>query len=102
MMIFLLDNLPPNLHIVIASRTDPLVRMASLRAKGHLCELCTTDLRFSLVEAAHEFGHYLSHLAYGNEGVQVHPDPLGGSKIVGVTSFQTKAMGGVANHRCSG
>lgn len=49
---FLLDYLPPRLHLVIASRADPSVPLARLRARGDLTELRAADLRFSPAEAA--------------------------------------------------
>jgi len=51
-MAFLLDHLPPRLHVVIASRTDPALPLARLRARGELVETRAADLRFTLDEAA--------------------------------------------------
>ena len=56
-LMYLLDNCPPNLHIVIVTRTDPPVRIANLRAKGQLCELRAGDLQFSLAEAVDYFSN---------------------------------------------
>lgn len=49
---FLLDHLPPSLHIAIASRSDPLLPVARLRARGELTELRAADLRFTADEAS--------------------------------------------------
>src|SRR5439155_15139626 len=49
---FLLDHLPPQMHLVIASREDPRLPVARLRARGQLTELRAADLRFTLSEAA--------------------------------------------------
>jgi LuxR family maltose regulon positive regulatory protein len=49
---FLLDHLPPNLHLAIATRADPPLPLARLRARGQLIELRQTDLRFTPKEAA--------------------------------------------------
>ena len=49
---FLLDHLPPALHLVIASREDPPLPLPRLRARGQLAELRAADLRFSAEEAA--------------------------------------------------
>jgi LuxR family transcriptional regulator, maltose regulon positive regulatory protein len=49
---FLLDRLPPTLRLVVATRGDPPLPLARLRARGELCELRGTDLRFSDREAA--------------------------------------------------
>jgi len=51
-VIFLLDHLPGNLHLVIATRSDPPLPLPRLRARGQLTELRQTDLRFTLDEAA--------------------------------------------------
>jgi LuxR family maltose regulon positive regulatory protein len=48
---FLLDNLPPLLHFVIGSRTEPPLPLARYRARGQLFELQQADLAFSLEEA---------------------------------------------------
>ncbi|MEZ4569505.1 MAG: hypothetical protein R2849_04105 [Thermomicrobiales bacterium] len=52
---FLLEHLPPQLHLVIATRQDPLLPMARLRARGQLTELRASDLRFSSTEALEFF-----------------------------------------------
>ena len=49
---FLLDHLPPQMHLVIVSREDPHLPLARLRARGHLTELRAADLRFTDLEAA--------------------------------------------------
>ena len=51
-MVFLLDHLPPRLHLVIASRADPPLPLARLRARGELVEIRAADLRFTPDEAA--------------------------------------------------
>lgn len=51
-MAFLLEHLPGQLHLVIATREDPHLPLARLRAHGHLTEVRVTDLRFTLEEAA--------------------------------------------------
>jgi LuxR family transcriptional regulator, maltose regulon positive regulatory protein len=49
---FLLERLPPGLRLVLASRTDPPLPLARLRASGQLAELRAADLRFSVDETA--------------------------------------------------
>jgi LuxR family maltose regulon positive regulatory protein len=49
---FLLDHLPPTLHLVIASREDPPLPLPRLRARHQLTELRAADLGFSVAEAA--------------------------------------------------
>jgi LuxR family maltose regulon positive regulatory protein len=49
---FLLEHLPPTMHLVIATREDPHLPLARLRTRGQLTELRAADLRFTPVEAA--------------------------------------------------
>lgn len=49
---FLLEHLPPQMHLVITTREDPHLPLARLRARGQLTELRATDLRFTPSEAA--------------------------------------------------
>ncbi len=51
-MVFFIDHVPPQLHLVIAGRTDPPLLLARLRGSGQLDELRTTDLRFTSEETA--------------------------------------------------
>jgi LuxR family transcriptional regulator, maltose regulon positive regulatory protein len=51
-MAFLLDHLPPGLHVVIASRADPALPLARWRARGELVETRAAELRFTPDEAA--------------------------------------------------
>ena len=49
---FLLEHLPPALRLAVASRADPPLPLARLRARGQLAELRERDLRFTPTEAA--------------------------------------------------
>ena len=49
---YLVEHLPPQMHLVIATREDPPLPLARLRAGGHLTELRAADLRFTPSEAA--------------------------------------------------
>jgi len=48
---FLLEHLPPKMHLITASREDPHLPLARLRARGLLTELRAADLRFTPAEA---------------------------------------------------
>jgi LuxR family transcriptional regulator, maltose regulon positive regulatory protein len=48
---FVLEHLPPQLSLMIASRIDPPLPLSRLRGQGRLAELRTDDLRFSQEEA---------------------------------------------------
>ena len=49
---YLVEHLLPQMHLVIATRQDPQLPLARLRARGHLTELRAADLRFTPAEAA--------------------------------------------------
>lgn len=49
---FLLDYMPPNLHLVMTSRSDPGFPLSRLRAQNQLTEIRADDLRFSTEETA--------------------------------------------------
>jgi LuxR family maltose regulon positive regulatory protein len=49
---FLIDHLPTNLHVLIASRSDPPLPLARRRASNQLCEIRFDDLRFTAEEVA--------------------------------------------------
>ncbi|UCC76197.1 MAG: hypothetical protein JSW37_11875, partial [Anaerolineales bacterium] len=51
-LVFLLDNLPPQMHLVLSTRADPPWLLARMRARGDMTELRASDLRFSDKEAA--------------------------------------------------
>ncbi len=51
-MAFLLEHLPPQVHLVIAGRADPQLPLARLRGRGELVEVRAADLRFTPDEAA--------------------------------------------------
>lgn len=49
---FLLEHLPPQMHLVITTREDPQLPLARLRARNQLTELRADDLRFTPAEAS--------------------------------------------------
>jgi LuxR family maltose regulon positive regulatory protein len=49
---FVIEHLPPQMHLVIATREDPPLPLARLRARDQLTELRAADLRFTSAEAA--------------------------------------------------
>jgi LuxR family maltose regulon positive regulatory protein len=68
---FLLDHLPPppgGMQLVIATRDDPHLPLARLRARGQLTELRATDLRFTASEAA-EFLNQVMGLDLSTEDI---------------------------------
>ncbi len=47
---FLIEHVPPQMHLVVSGRTDPSLPLARLRARGQLAELRAADLRFTFEE----------------------------------------------------
>ncbi|MBI4722352.1 MAG: tetratricopeptide repeat protein [Candidatus Stahlbacteria bacterium] len=44
---YFLEQMPPNIHLIISSRTHPSLSFAKLKAKGELLEITKTDLKFT-------------------------------------------------------
>jgi LuxR family maltose regulon positive regulatory protein len=51
-LVFLVGGLPPQVHLVLSTRTDPPWPLARLRARGEITELRARELRFTLDEAS--------------------------------------------------
>jgi LuxR family maltose regulon positive regulatory protein len=80
---YLLEHLPPALHLVIASRYDPPLSLARLKARGQMTEFRLADLRFTGEEAA----------AFLNDRLQLALSPAE------LNSLQTRAEGWAAGLR---
>jgi LuxR family maltose regulon positive regulatory protein len=52
LLTFLVEHMPPSMHLVITTREDPALPLARLRAKNQLTEIRTAELRFTENEAA--------------------------------------------------
>jgi len=50
-LVFLIDHLPANMHLVITTRVDPPLPLARLRVRDQLTEIRVKHLRFTMVEA---------------------------------------------------
>ena len=50
-VVFFIENMPPQIHLVISTREDPPLPIPRLRARDQLTELRAADLRFSLSES---------------------------------------------------
>jgi len=56
---FLLEYLPPQMHLVMTTREAPSLPLARLRARGQLNEIRAADLRFTLAESADFLDRFL-------------------------------------------
>lgn len=80
---FLLDHLPPQMHLVLISREIPAVPLPRLRARDQLTELRVADMRFTLTETEALFNHVMEfHLSMDQ-----------------ITGFQTRTEGWAASLR---
>lgn len=63
----MIDHLPPDLQLVIASRIDPPLALSRLRARGTLLEIRASDLRFTQGEAERFFNESMDLGLTGEE-----------------------------------
>ncbi|MBV7331159.1 LuxR C-terminal-related transcriptional regulator [Chloroflexi bacterium TSY] len=56
---FLLDHLPPQIHLMMIARSEPPLSLARLRARGQMGEIRVDDLRFTSEEAIPFLNHAL-------------------------------------------
>ncbi|MGA7204763.1 MAG: helix-turn-helix transcriptional regulator, partial [Specibacter sp.] len=86
-MAFLVQNLPPQVHLVIAGRADPALPLVRLRGRGALVELRAADLRFTAAEAA----EYLKD-AMGLDLTAANLDALGERTEGWIAALQLAAL----------
>ena len=86
-MRYLVENLPDQVHLVVASRADPPWPLAALRARGDLLEIRAADLRFTGDEAA----AYLNDAA-GLDLAAADIDALGGRTEGWIAALQLAAL----------
>ena len=65
---FLLEHLPPQLHLILACRTEPPLPLARMRSQGQLSEIRIDDLRFT-VEETMAFFHSIMGLSLPEEAL---------------------------------
>jgi ATP/maltotriose-dependent transcriptional regulator MalT len=56
-IVFLIDHLPPSMHLIFTCRSDPRIPLARLRARGQMTELRAVDLRFTSEEIVTFLNH---------------------------------------------
>lgn len=72
-MTFALDYLPNNVHIVIATRSEPPLPLSRLRSKHHLNEIRASDLRFTR-EEVHTFFNQFTRLRLSTDHINALDD----------------------------
>ena len=83
---FLLEHMPPQMHLVMMTREDPSLPLPRLRARGQLTELRAGDLRF-LVEETQQFLNQVMGLTLSNTQI---------------TALETRTEGWVAGLQLAG
>jgi len=94
---FLIEHLPPRMHLVIATREDPQLPLPRLRARGQLTELRAADLRFTPLEAA-EFLDQVMSLSLSAEDIAALEDRTEGW----IAGLQLAALSLQGHHDVSG
>jgi len=69
---FLIEHEPPQMHLVVAGRTDPPLPLARLRGSGQLAELGVADLRFTLPESAEFLQRTMNFTPSGEDVAVLH------------------------------
>ena len=59
-IIYLVEHLPPQIHLVISTRSDPPMPLGRWRLRGQLAEIRSADLRFTEAEAADFLNHAMA------------------------------------------
>ncbi len=93
---FLLDHLPPNLHIVMIGRADPPLPLARYRARQELLELRAEDLRFGLDETTDFLNDLMDLDLAEDEIVPLHDELEGwiaGLQLASLTLRRTREAG---------
>ncbi|MCJ7623496.1 MAG: hypothetical protein MUO76_08320, partial [Anaerolineaceae bacterium] len=57
---YLLDHLPPQLHLVVATREDPQLPLARMRSQDQITEIRAADLRFTSYESTEFLNQVMS------------------------------------------
>jgi len=87
MVVFLLEHMPPQMHLVILTRSDPPFPLARYRARGELMEIRAKDLRFSS-DAATVLLNDIAGLGLSEESIQTLLDRTEGW----ITGLQLAAL----------
>ncbi|NJP04764.1 MAG: hypothetical protein HC837_03585, partial [Chloroflexaceae bacterium] len=66
---FLLDHVPPQVHLIVTSRSTPPIARGRLQGRGKMLELGPNQLRFSVAETA-DFLNTIMGLALSEEDIQ--------------------------------
>jgi len=68
----LLDQLPPHIHLCVATRTEPPLPLAQLRARGELVEIRSEALSFTLDEQRTFMGHAMGVQLSAEDNTTLH------------------------------
>ena len=94
---FLLEHLPPQMHLVMTTREDPQLPLPRLRVRGQLTELRATDLRFTAEETAVFLNQIMNHILSRHECAAREASTVGW--IAGLQLAALSMQGRVDVHR---
>lgn len=105
---FLLDYMPPQMHLFVASRRDPPLPVARLLAGGQLTKLSAADLRFTPEEASAFLGETMGLSLSAAEASSLHASTEGwaaGLQLAAISIRETEkvpelvgSFGGISRH----
>lgn len=94
---FLLERLPPCLHLVLITRQDPLIAISRLRARNQILEIRQDDLRFNLEEIS-RFMNQIMQLSLQPEDIRALERRtegwVAGLQLVGLSLHGTRDRSG--------
>lgn len=88
---FIVQHLPPQLHLVVLSRVNPPIPLTLLRARRHLTEIHAADLRFTHDEVAELFAHAAGIELSADDVAQLHEATEGWAAALQLTMLSIQA-----------
>jgi LuxR family maltose regulon positive regulatory protein len=93
----IVDYLPPNLHLAIASRIDPPLALSRLRARDLLLEIRAADLRFTADEAGRFFNEVMGLALTAEQVAELEQRTEGWAVGLQMAAISLRSRGGAGN-----
>jgi LuxR family transcriptional regulator, maltose regulon positive regulatory protein len=91
-ILYLLEHIPANLHIIICTRIDPPFPLSKWRIQGKLVEIRSADLSFTESEIAHFFEHQSGLTLNPNQIVEINKRTEGWAAGLQVIALSIKGL----------
>lgn len=98
---FLLDRMPPQMHLVIATRKDPSIPLGRLRARDQLTELRAADLRFDFPETVEFLGEVMGLSLSNDEMAHLDSRTEGWAAGLQLAALSMKGDSGISGRSAS-